>query len=501
MRGDRGEHQEAGAPAGEGGDLADDEAAAEAADDGAEGIGAGEPDRLGAGAFVADIGHGDGEDEREQQPLQEAPGDHALEAARGGDQQGGQHQGAGGGGDERLAPQPVGDGADERGDDGDREQRRGDGPAGARQRHAELQREHRQDGLRRVEVDEGAEPGGGDAGSAAVRPHGGSSTARQAAGSGGRRRGSGRRRGRLGEPPGEGGVAAVAGRRGRGLHAVRLVGGATEADVHVGGVAPPGADQVQPGPVAGDRVAELPLDGEVDQDAIDVRQAGGQAQQGDLALAPQRGVEVAMVGQHQAGRVQRVALVRRRREGEEAEIDVGVDAELVAEVAAGHRAAARLRDVAHGERGQAGGAGPQREGFQGGDGRGGAPEAAAAAADGGEAWAFVRELDGAGDAAGGLAADDVRGGGGHQKERQEESQVARRGGALWNPYEAGPGASAAQPVDQRQKALALLHRNTTRRESTKLDDHAGRGPRRDRQHRIAGTQRAWWRSAPRRCRG
>ena len=122
-------------------------------------------------------------------------------------------------------------------------------------------------------------------------------------------------------------------------------------------VAPPGPDQPEPGAVAGDLVAELLLDRRIDQDAIDVRQAGGEVEQGDVGRAASaRDRTPRPSGRTRLGRFdRRPPGEREQRMGRiDIEPDVGVDAHLVADMPAAQRAAARVGDVADIDVGQPG---------------------------------------------------------------------------------------------------------------------------------------------------
>ena len=124
-----------------------------------------------------------------------------------------------------------------------------------------------------------------------------------------------RRRGmvQLREPPVQRGVAPVPGGRRRLVPALRLARRAAEVQVHVRGVAVPGPDQVQPGPVSGGDPAKLRLDGRVDQHAVNARQLRRQADQGDVGGQPSCRVHPAAVRRHQAADLDAVQLGRRQR--------------------------------------------------------------------------------------------------------------------------------------------------------------------------------------------
>ena len=153
----RSQHQECRPPADRLGQHAGDEAAAEAADAGAGDIDAGDARHLRRRPFVADIGERDGEDRRQHQALDEAPDDDAVDVARQRHHDGRHRDGEHRRRDQPLASEHVGDGARERRRQGDRQRGRGDHGADLGGADAELARQLRQQGLRGVEIEEGAE--------------------------------------------------------------------------------------------------------------------------------------------------------------------------------------------------------------------------------------------------------------------------------------------------------------------------------------------------------
>ena len=93
-------------------------------------------------------------------------------------------------------------------------------------------------------------------------------------------------------------------------------------------------------------VAELPLDRRIDQDAIHLGQAGGQMQQRDLVRRPARRIDAALVRTHHARQFHRLALRRGQRAfRRHIEADIDIETELMAEMPARQRSAARPRDV------------------------------------------------------------------------------------------------------------------------------------------------------------
>ena len=188
----------------------------------------------------------------------------------------------------------------------------------------------------------------------------------------------------------------------------------------MGGVAVPGPDQVEPGAVGSDLAAKLLLDRRIDQDAVDVWQAGGDVEQGDDPRGPDAGVDVATVGTHQAAQCKGVALSSRKRgAGLHVQTDIGVEADLVADMATGQRAAPGAGDVLDEQGRQTCLIGFAAEQFEVGNGLRRAPEGAAVEMDGLKADALGRQADGSGDAATDIrAADNMeRTGGGRVGDR------------------------------------------------------------------------------------
>ncbi|CAH2604279.1 conserved protein of unknown function [Rhodovastum atsumiense] len=177
--------------------------------------------------------------------------------------------------------------------------------------------------------------------------------------------------------------------------------------MHVAGMAPPGPDQPQPGPVAGHLAAELQLDGGIDQDAIDPRQAGGQPQQRHMPGPPARRIDRAPVRTHQAGRVDRLALGHQAQRMRRIDIepDIGVDAHLMADMAAAQRAAPGAGDVTHVDVRQPRGLGQPAQAQQGRDHVRMPPERTAGRPDRLHSGGGIGQRHGAGDAARPLTTD------------------------------------------------------------------------------------------------
>src|SRR5690606_24543479 len=148
---------------------------------------------------------------------------------------------------------------------------------------------------------------------------------------------------RLGREPAIELRAAVAVRDRRLRAAVGVSLRAGHADVEVLVVAPPGADLAQPGAVAARRLAQRLLEHRVDEDALDPRIGGGELEEPALAAAPRAGRAGALVIDHPDLPHALLSL-------DERVPDVGVEPGLVARVAARRRAAARLRQIAEGDR-------------------------------------------------------------------------------------------------------------------------------------------------------
>src|SRR5436190_3497054 len=105
----------------------------------------------------------------------------------------------------------------------------------------------------------------------------------------------------------------------------------------------PGADLVEPRALAGRRRAQGSLEDRVHEDAIDPRVGDGELEQPHLARTPG-------AGGASAARVDHHLLDRLAAPRADAVPDVDVEAGLVARVAVGRRPAARLREVAEGDR-------------------------------------------------------------------------------------------------------------------------------------------------------
>jgi len=197
--------------------------------------------------------------------------------------------------------------------------------------------------------------------------------------------------------------------------------------VHVGGVAIPRADQVQPGPVAGDDPAELRLDRRVDQHPVYAGQAGCEADQGSVCRGPFRRVHAASVRGHQGAYLDAVQLGwQQRRLRLHVQPYVGIQPQHVAGVDAWHRAAARAGNVIHVDRRQPRSRRPHAERLQGGNGVGMAPVPAPAGADRLVARSGQGQLDRARDAAAAGAADDADG-------RGPRAGRLLRPGSAWVP--------------------------------------------------------------------
>ena len=167
-----GQRQEAAAPADIIGQHAGDETAEKSADRRRRGVDAEHAVGLVRRKFVADIGDGDREDRRQQQPVNEAPEDDLVERrrqrrhGRGDEQQRHRHD------DQALSPDHVGQRAGERRGRGHRQGAGGDDQAGVGGADAVLARHHRQHRLRRVQVQERADGAEGDGDAARIGEHG-----------------------------------------------------------------------------------------------------------------------------------------------------------------------------------------------------------------------------------------------------------------------------------------------------------------------------------------
>ena len=156
----------------------------------------------------------------------------------------------------------------------------------------------------------------------------------------------------FGEPRIEIGAAAVAAGRRRLRLAGRAVRRTADADMEVVVVPPPRPDLFEPGAVGTCPAAQRHFDRRVDEDALDLGVRGGRLDHVEMAGRPQFRVDVApAVGDHHRRRdflaLGAAELPRRHRR----QPDVGIEADLVARMAAHHRTAARLRHVADQEAG------------------------------------------------------------------------------------------------------------------------------------------------------
>ena len=160
-----------GAPADQVGDHASEEPAAEAADTRSGNKQPGNARHVGRRPFVADIGDGDGEDRRQQQPLHE-PQDHELRHARSeGHDQRRHHDSEGGGGDQALAAENIGERTGEWRGQRDRQGARGHQRANLARPDAEFMRQFGQQRLGRVEIDKGGKAGRGNGQRANIESH------------------------------------------------------------------------------------------------------------------------------------------------------------------------------------------------------------------------------------------------------------------------------------------------------------------------------------------
>ena len=108
--------------------------------------------------FVADIGHGHGEDRRQDETLHRAPEDDRRQAGRQPNHQSGDDKDKHRRDDHALAAEHVGHRAGERSGEGDRQGADGDDGRDFRRAGVKFFREQRKDRLRRIEIDEGAIP-------------------------------------------------------------------------------------------------------------------------------------------------------------------------------------------------------------------------------------------------------------------------------------------------------------------------------------------------------
>ncbi len=150
------------------------------------------------------------------------------------------------------------------------------------------------------------------------------------------------------EPPRKRGIAAVAGADGLLRYAGRFALGAGDPDVEVIVVAPHGPDLGHPAPVAGGFPAHRLLDRRIDEDALDLGLLRRRLDQGQMLGGPLRRVDVLSVGaDHVGGRHHLALLARQVAVRHRRKPDVGIEPYLVRGMAGQHRAAPRLRNIAH----------------------------------------------------------------------------------------------------------------------------------------------------------
>ena len=110
---------------------------------------------------------------------------------------------------------------------------------------------------------------------------------------------------------------------------------------------------MQPGSIASCLSAKLLLDRGIDQDAVHLRQSGRHAQQRGDPRGPCGRNDIAPIRPHQAAQLDRVPLRRRQGlAGAHVQTDIGVQTDLVADMATRHRPPARLGNILHQQRRQ-----------------------------------------------------------------------------------------------------------------------------------------------------
>ncbi len=168
---DGGIEPERGAPAAMVGNDARQEPPEKAAEPARGDVGAGRAGDLVHGPLVADVGERHGEDRRQQQTLHEPPENQLADRRAERDERGRHHHQRHGAGDDPLTPQDVRDQPDEGCSQGDTQGRGADGEAHRRGAGIEVAGEERQQRLRCIEVDEGAEPRESDREAAGIKQH------------------------------------------------------------------------------------------------------------------------------------------------------------------------------------------------------------------------------------------------------------------------------------------------------------------------------------------
>ena len=112
---------------------------------------------MGRRPLAVDVGDRDAEDPRRRQPLDEPPADELRQTARGRRQQRRRRQAERRSDDHPLPADEISDASDDRRRDGDRQRRRRHRQAHREMRRVEHAHQQRQEWLRGVEIEEGAE--------------------------------------------------------------------------------------------------------------------------------------------------------------------------------------------------------------------------------------------------------------------------------------------------------------------------------------------------------
>src|SRR3984893_16144460 len=129
--------------------------------------------------------------------------------------------------------------------------------------------------------------------------------------------------------------------------ALRVAGRAVEPDVEMLVVTDPHDELVEPGAIAGDRLAEPLLDPLVDEHTVEMGHLRRQPKQADMLLGEYAVVDAAVIRQDERAQPRGLALGRRQPRAVLAlEPDVGVQAGLVTGMTGDGRTAARLADIA-----------------------------------------------------------------------------------------------------------------------------------------------------------
>ena len=216
---------------------------------------------------------------------------------------------------------------------------------------------------------------------------------------------------KLVEPPLQRGIAAVSRWGWRNRAALRLIVRTAEADMHMGRMIVPGANEAQPGPIAGHAPTELPFDRRIDQHPVHPWQGRRQPQHRHHILAPHFRFRSPPIGADEGGQGEVFAGGKGQPcTRPHVERDVGIQADLMTDMTAWHGPTAGVGDIFHQQSGQSGRGGGASQSGDALDGARRTPEAGMTAVNGLEAGTVVGQPDRAGNtAADGGSTDDAGG--------------------------------------------------------------------------------------------